>query len=140
MKTAYASLATALFLTGCWGAPPNEKLLTQACSTLFEGDPELVMEFTGENASITLDSFCSCYGASFANAPERTGLHKDILNALNVARKETGGDVDRAARKVADAISAGTIDTFTGAQLNDVGEYFEEVGESMNPNGQCPAA
>ena len=140
MKTAYASITAALFLTGCWGAPPNEKLLTQACSTLLENDTELVMEFAGENASVTLDSFCSCYGASFANAPELTGVHKDVLNALNVARVETGGDVDRAARNVNDAISAGTIDTFTAAQLAEVGDYFEGVGESMAPDGKCPAA
>ena len=139
MKTAYASLAAALFLTGCWGAPPNEALLKDGCNTLFAGDPEISRQLLAEGVTGGVSGFCSCYAALTVTQPEKIDLHKDVLNAINTTRAEAGIGVEAAASLIEEKMETeGAFDTFTAAQLDSVGDDFQSVAERMETAGKCP--
>ena len=89
MKNVYLIALAAIVLGACWGAPPNEKILTLQCFDLFAGDARTV-GMVANDARTDLDTFCACYGAKVAGTPELIDLHKDILVAMNAAKGEGG--------------------------------------------------
>lgn len=140
MKKLIAGIVLPVMLAGCWGAPPNEKLLDQACTDLFLGDPEMTRNLLSESAVITVDGFCDCFAAQSIAAPTTIDLHKDVLNAINTTRAETGLGVEDAVKHIEDAKDDPAVfDTFTNQQLDDVGDFFQDVAESMGETGTCPA-
>ncbi len=139
MKYAGATLGAMLVLGGCWGAPPNEKILTQQCTTLFS-DPSMVDEIARELEGTTTEAFCACY-ASKVVTQDNVDVHKDVLNAVNVTLEETGLGVEPAVEKIIADMKAGSgFDTFSEAELMSVGQYLDDLSDNMaDAGGTCPA-
>ncbi|MEO1552660.1 MAG: hypothetical protein AAFR82_01905 [Pseudomonadota bacterium] len=137
MKNLFPIAAAALILGACWGAPPNEKILTQQCFDLFDGDART--EGMVENdAKSDLAGFCACYGAKVVSTPELIDLHKDILVAMNEAKGD-GTNVEAAAEQVEEMTQDGRIDTFTEDDLDALGDYFQDLTVDMSgADGVCP--
>lgn len=137
MKNLFPIAAAVITLGACWGAPPNEKILSQQCFDLFDGDART--EGMVENdAKSDLAGFCACYGAKVVNTPELIDLHKDILVAMNEAKGD-GTDVEAAAEQVEEMTQDGRIDTFTEDDLDALGDYFRDLTLDMSgADGTCP--
>ncbi|MEL7055246.1 MAG: hypothetical protein AAGL09_02835 [Pseudomonadota bacterium] len=137
MKNVYLIASAAIVLGACWGAPPNEKILTQQCFDLFDGDARTV-GMVANDARTDLDSFCSCYGAKVVGTPELIDLHKDILVAMNEAKAEEN-NVEAAAEQVEAMTQDGRIDTFDEDDLDALGNYFRDLTLDMSgADGSCP--
>lgn len=130
---------SAMLLGACWGAPPNEKLLTGLCQDIFVGDTDVINQLTRDTGA-DLDEFCACYAATIVSQPTKIPLHKDVSSAISEARRGTSLDAEGAAERVEEMIQSGEIDTFTEDQLSEVGDDYQDVGSSMEDNGgTCPA-
>lgn len=139
MRNLLGLIVSASVLGGCWGAPPDEKLLTGLCQDIFVGDEEIVTMLARESGA-DLETFCTCYAATIVTDPAQTSVHKDVINAIAVAREETSGGAETAAERVEEMIQSGEIDTFTEDQLEETGEAFQRISEGMKDNGgACPA-
>lgn len=125
-------------LGACWGAPPNERILTQLCQDVFAGDAAIARDIN-ERAGTDLDGFCVCYGATIAVDTAKLDVHKDVSLAIANARAGTDRDTEDGAEAVEDMIRSGEIDRFTEEQLMQVGDDYQDVmyGMSRN-NGVCP--
>jgi hypothetical protein len=135
-----ATLLAAGALAGCWGAPPNEKILNGLCVDLLTGDERIVEDIAGR-AQTDVAGFCSCYAATIVADDAKTALHKDAISAMAEARKDGDRGVEDAARHVQDLIEAGEIDTFTEAQLDSTGDDFQRISNDMgSAGGSCPAS
>jgi len=140
MRTPFAITLSAVLLGGCFGAPPNEKLLAGLCQDIFVGDTEVIGMLAGE-AGTDIDTYCNCYAASIVSDLAKTSVHKDVLNEIAVAREGTMRGAEDAAGHVEELIKSGEIDTFTEDQLDAIGEDFQRISEAMNENGgACPVA
>lgn len=141
MKNLIAGITLPVLLAGCWGAPPNERILGQACLDLFSGDPDMTRNLLSENAVITVDGFCDCYASRSVAQTATIDLHKDVLNAINSTRAETGLGVEDAVKRIDEVKeSDGAFETFTSQQLDDVGDFFQNVAASMGDSGTCPTS
>lgn len=141
MKNLIAGITLPVLIVGCSGAPPNERILEQACFDLFEGDPSVTRSLLSESAVITVDGFCDCYAQSAVSQTAITDLHKDILNAINTTRAETGLGVEAAVKQIEAAKEdPEKFNTFTEQQLDDVGDYFQNVAAAMGESGTCAAS
>ncbi|MEM6555228.1 MAG: hypothetical protein AAF642_05095 [Pseudomonadota bacterium] len=137
MKNLYLIASAAIVLAACWGAPPNEKILTQQCFDLFDGDAR-TEGMVRSDARSDLDTFCACYGAKVAGTPELIDLHKDILVAMNEAKGD-GNNVEAAAEQVEAMTQDGRIDTFDENDLDALGDYFRDLTLDMSgADGSCP--
>ena len=133
------SIVGAAALTACWGAPPNEKILSQLCTDVFAGDAEIAAMLTAESGA-DLDSFCSCYAATIIAQPEKIDLHKEAVLAIAQVRENSDLGAEDAAQKVGSMIETGEIDGFSEAQLDETGQDFQRVmGSMLDNNGVCPA-
>ncbi|MEL7030915.1 MAG: hypothetical protein AAGK80_01475 [Pseudomonadota bacterium] len=138
MKNIYLIASAAIVLGACWGAPPNEKILAQQCYDLFDGDAR-TEGMVRTDARSDLDGFCACYAAKVVGTPDLIDLHKDILVSMNEAKGE-GSDVEAAAEQVEAMTQDGRIDTFTGDDLDALGDYFRDLTVDMSgADGSCPA-
>lgn len=138
MKRLIGLAVSVSVLSACWGAPPNEKILTGLCQDAFVGDEQIANMLAGESGT-DLDTFCSCYAATIVTDPVKTSLHKDVLNAIAVAREGASRGAEDAADRVEDLIESGEIDTFTEDHLEATGDELQRISESMNENGGvCP--
>ena len=125
-------------LTACWGAPPNEKLLTGLCVDLISNDARILQDIAGE-AGTDLDGFCGCYAKTMIADPVKTALHKDVIGAMVEARKDGDRGVEDAAQYVEGLIESGEIDTFTEQQLDSTGDDFQRISDDMRAEGGvCP--
>ncbi|MEO1189153.1 MAG: hypothetical protein AAFW60_08770, partial [Pseudomonadota bacterium] len=138
MKHCYLFASAALVLGACWGAPPNEKILSQQCFDLFDGDAR-TEGMVANDARTDLAGFCACYGAKVVATPELIDLHKDILVSMNEAKGE-GNNVEAAAEQIEAMTQDGRIDTFTEDDLDALGDYFRDLTVDMSgADGSCPA-
>lgn len=127
-------------LGACWGAPPNETILTQLCQDVFANDPAILRDIN-ERAETDLDGYCACYGATLAADETRVDLHKDVSLAIANARAGTDLDTEGGAEAVEELIRSGEIDSFTEEQLMQVGDEYQRVMRDMRRNdGVCPAS
>ncbi len=137
MKHAMITAIAALVLGACWGAPPNEKILKTACIDVLQGDADIERTLLSDIGT-DLDGYCGCYASVTIKFETRTALHKDVLSAMVTARSE-GIGAEAAAKAVEAQIENGEIDTFDAEQLDNVGEDFQDIAESLEETGQCPA-
>ena len=140
MKNYIIAAVSGLALSACWGAPPNEKILTDLCQDVFSGDPDILREISDESGA-NLDSFCACYGQTLAAETSKIDVHKDVSMAIIESRDGTTFGAEDAAERVEERIRSGEIDTFTEDQLMEVGSDYQSVMRDMSRNdGVCPAA
>ena len=138
MKRLFATMALAGVLSACWGAPPNESILSAQCETLFEGDAQTMGRITNQ-AETTLTGFCDCFVSQAMSSPEKVDTFKDVLIAMNEA-KEQGGNVEAAAERVEEMTRDGRITHFTEDDLEALGDFFQELsGDLGTASGTCPA-
>lgn len=131
------AISASLVLGACWGAPPEEKILSGLCVDILKDDANIERSLIADTGT-DLQGYCSCYAKYTVQYPERTALHKDVLSTMVAAR--TGGmDPEQAAKAVEAQIEAGEVDTFTAEQLDDVGDDFQDVSMKMEDTGSCPA-
>lgn len=139
MKNYMIAAISAMALTACWGAPPNEKILTDLCQDVFSGDPDILAEIASESGA-TLDSFCACYGETLAAETDKIDLNKTVSMAIIESRDGTTFGAEDAAERVEERIRSGEIDTFSEDQLMQVGNDYQNVMRDMSRNGgTCPA-
>ena len=139
MKKLIAPLTSAILLSACWGAPPNERILTQLCTDLFEGDEHTERVITRQGQS-DLASFCACYAAQVVTTPELIDKHKDILNVMNEVKESGADNVEDVAEQVEEMTKDGRVDTFTEAELEALGDYYQDLtGEMSSADGACPS-
>lgn len=135
-----AIIAAASALTACWGAPPNERLLTQQCIDLFDGDSRSE-RMISDDAKTDTASFCACYAAQAVTNGVVTDLHKDILVTMNEIKSADNLDVEDTADRIDEALEAGDITSFTEIEFEGLGDYFQALASSMNETGgSCPAS
>lgn len=138
MKQLIAATAAISVLTGCWGAPPNEKILTDFCTDLFSGDARSERMISGD-AGTDIAGFCGCYASQTVSDTETTALHKDILSEMVSIKTADGLNVEDTADRIEAGIESGAIDTFTETQFEAMGDEFQELSEAMYENGgSCP--
>ncbi|MEM9571627.1 MAG: hypothetical protein AAF996_09180 [Pseudomonadota bacterium] len=138
MKRALITIAVAAILGGCWGAPPNEQILDQQCQDLF-GDDARTLGMIKNQAESDLAGFCGCYASKTVQANGLIDKHKDMLVTMNELKKN-GGDVESAAEQIEDMTKDGRITTFTEAEFEALGDFFQELsGEMGSAGGACPA-
>lgn len=131
-------IAAASTLTACWGAPPDEEILSGLCVDLITGDERIIQDIAGESGT-DLAGFCACYAKTIVADPDKTALHKDAIGAMVEARKDSNRGVEDAAEYVGSLIEAGEIDTFTERQLDSTGRDYQNVSEDMAAEGGiCP--
>ena len=140
MKYIIATLAAASVLSACNGAPPNEKLLTQLCTQVFEGDARTAGMIAGD-AGTDLDAFCGCFASQTVSGESKIDLHKEILQTMVTIRTDNNFDVERTADQVEDQIESGDITGFTSEQFDDLGDVFQDLSIDMNQaGGSCPTS
>lgn len=138
MKRLFTTIALVAVLGACWGAPPDESILSAQCEALFEGDARTLDRIT-EQAETTLPAFCDCFAAQAMKSPEIVGTYKDVLIAMNEA-KQDGGDVEAAAERIEAMTRDGSITEFTEDDLEALGDFFQELsGDLARASGTCPA-
>ena len=126
-------------LGACWGAPPNEKILTDLCLDVFNGDAAILRDIS-DRAETDLEGFCACYGTRIAADTTKVDLHKSVSLAIADARAGTNLDTEGGAEAVEAQIQTGEIDTFTEEELMDVGDDYQRVMRDMRRNdGVCSA-
>lgn len=139
MRQHIVALSAALVLVGgCWGAPPNAKILTQQCETLFS-EPDLARQAASNLNGVSIEDFCGCYGQT-ASAEEGAlvDLHKEVLLLLNNTVETEGITVEDAAKMIEAKVESGEVTSFTERELDDVGDYLQDVAERIaNNNGVC---
>ena len=135
-----AILAAAGALTACWGAPPNDKILTQQCVDLFEGDPRSEGMISG-NGQTDVASFCACYATQALSNGAVVDLHKEILVTMNEIKSADGLDVEDTADRIEDGLESGDITSFTEIEFEGLGDYFQALAANMSDaGGSCPAS
>jgi hypothetical protein len=138
MKKIMISVAAIAAVGACWGAPPNEKILTQLCQDVFAGDAAIMRDIN-ERAETDLDGYCACYGATFAADTAKVDLHKTVSLEIANAREGTNLDTEGGAEAVEALIRSGEIDTFSEDQLMQVGDEYQRLMYDMRRNdGVCP--
>ncbi len=138
MRHLIAAAAAISVITACGGAPPNEKILTDFCTDLFSGDSRSESMITGD-AGTDVASFCACYATQTVADTETTALHKDILSEMVSIRTADDLNVEDTADRIEAGIESGTIDTFTEAQFDALGDEFQALSRAMYDNGgSCP--
>jgi len=140
MKVSMVALGAALILAaGCRGAPPNEKILTQQCDTLF-AEPDLAEQASRNPDGVSMAEFCACYAKTVVADTSLIDLHKEVLVQMNNTVEAEGLTADDAAKSIEAKIDAGDFEGFTGSELDDVGDYLQDIAGSMVENeGVCPA-
>ena len=140
MKNMMVGVAAIATLGACWGAPPNEKILTGLCQDVFAGDAAILRDIN-ERAGTDLDGFCACYGTTIAADTSKLDLHKSVSLAIANARQGTDLDTEGGAEAVEELIRSGEIDRFTEDQLMQVGDEYQSVMSDLRRNdGVCPAS
>ena len=138
MKNYMIAAISGMALTACWGAPPNDKILTDLCQDVFTGDPQILGEIADESGA-DLSSFCSCYGETLAADTSKIDVHKAVSSAIIEARDGTTLGAEDAAERVEERIRSGEIDGFTEDQLMQVGSDYQSIMRDMSRNeGVCP--
>eukprot|EP00903_Cladosiphon_okamuranus_P003051 g3049.t1 len=138
MKHLFMPIAAIAVLSACWGAPPNESILSAQCETLFEGDARTMGRITNQ-AETTLTGFCDCFAAQAMKSPDVVDTYKSVLVAMNEAKAD-GGDVEAAAERVEEMTRDGSITDFTEADLEGLGDFFQDLSvELATAGGTCPA-
>jgi hypothetical protein len=139
MKSKMIFGAAMITLGACWGAPPNEKIMTDLCLEIFDGDAAILRDIN-DRAETDLQGFCTCYGTRIAADTTKIDLHKSVSMAIAEARAGTDLDTEGGAEAVEEKIRTGEIDSFTEEQLMDVGDDYQRVMRDMRRNdGVCPA-
>ncbi len=140
MKYIVATFAAASVMSACNGAPPNEKILTQLCTDVFEGDARTAGMIAGDTGT-TLETFCGCFATKTVAEESEIDLYKEILNTMVEIRKENSFDVERTADRVEVLIESGEIDGFTSAQFDALGDAFQDLSLDMGrAGGTCPVS
>ena len=140
MKNYMIAAISAMALTACSGAPPDEKILTDLCQDVFSGDPDILAEIASESGA-SLDSFCVCYGETLAVDTAKIDVNKTVSLAIIEAREGTTLGAEDAAERVEEKIRSGEIDAITEDQLMQVGSDYQSIMRDMSRNeGTCPAA
>ncbi|MEL7108027.1 MAG: hypothetical protein AAGJ68_03535 [Pseudomonadota bacterium] len=138
MKRLFATIASVAVLGACWGAPPNESILSAQCEALFEGDARTMSRITNQ-AETTLTGFCDCFAAQAMKSPDLVDTYKDVLIAMNEA-KEDGGDVEAAAERIEEMTRDRSITTFSEDDLEGLGDFFQDLSVDLaTAGGTCPA-
>ena len=93
-----ATLLAAGALAGCWGAPPNEKILNGLCVDLLSGDERIVEDIAGR-AQTDVAGFCSCYAATIVADDAKTAVEENLkqVTAAGAAKeRELNAAIDAA--------------------------------------------
>lgn len=139
MKYLFSAAAAAFVLSACDGAPPNEKILTQLCTDLFEGDTRsvtMIMDDTGTD----LATFCGCFASQTVAEGTKIDLYKDILIQMTELQSTGDLDVDDTADLIEEKLESGEIDTFNENDFESLGDYFQDLSIGMGgTDGACPA-
>ena len=139
MKYLLAPIAAATILSGCFGAPPNEKILTDLCVELFEGDPRSLTMISGDTGS-DLPTFCGCFASQTVAEESNIDMRKEILVKMTAVREANGFDVEATAEQIQEQVRSGEIDSFTESDFDDLGDYFRDLSTDMSDtSGICPA-
>ena len=138
MIRSIAIIAGAAALAGCWGAPPNEKILTDLCVGVFEGDAR-TQRIIVEDSGADLATFCGCYAARTVTDGAKIDQHKDILVTLLNALEAGDTDIEDAADRIEAQIESGEIDSFTTEEFDALGDEFQDLtGLMSDAGGSCP--
>ncbi len=138
MKHTALAMAATILLTACFGAPPNEKILATGCQDIFRGDARIIQTIVTD-AGTNLEDYCSCYAKTIVAGETKIDLHKDVVQALVLARNDGALGAEAAASIVEEQVESGEIDLFTEDQLDQTGEDFQQVSEEIGDNGgACP--
>lgn len=138
MKRLFTTIVSVAVLGGCWGAPPNESILSAQCEALFEGDARTMGRITNQ-AETTLTGFCDCFASEAIKSPEIVDTYKAVLIAMNDAKQE-GGDVEAAAERIEEMTREGSITDFTEDDLEGLGDFFQDLSVDLaTAGGTCPA-
>lgn len=139
MKYLFSAAAAAFVLSACNGAPPNEEILTELCTDLFEGDTRSVT-MIAEDTGTDLATFCGCFAAQTVADGTKVDLYKDILVQMTELRSADDADVDDTADRIEDKLESGEIDSFNENDFESLGDYFQDLAINMGgTNGTCPA-
>lgn len=134
-----AIMAAAGALAACWGAPPNEKILTDLCTDLFEGEARTTRIIL-ENSGTDLAGYCGCFAAQTVAGESQIDKRKEILVALLNARQDGDSDIEDAADRIEEMIDSGEIEGFTSAEFDALGDYFQDLTMDMgDAEGTCPS-
>ena len=140
MKHIFAPVVAATFLAGCFGAPPNEKILSDLCVDLFEGDSRSLTMIAGETGS-DLPTFCSCFAKRTVAEATKVDLRKEILVTMTAIRAADNLDVEDTADRIEAQLDSGEITSFTENDFDDLGDYFQDLSMDMSDtSGVCPAS
>lgn len=138
MKQIVASIAAIASLSACWGAPPDESILSAQCEGLFKDDTRTLSRITNQ-AETTLTGFCDCFASQAMKSPEFVPRFKDVLIAMNEAKAE-GGDVEAVAERIEEMTRDGRITDFTEDDLEGLGDFFQDLSVDLaTAGGTCPA-
>lgn len=140
MKHLIAAAAAISIMTACYGAPPNEKILTDFCGDLFDGDGRTAEMITSE-AGTDLATFCSCFGAQTVAEEDKIDLYKDIL--LNMVQVRSAGNlsVEETADQIEDQLESGELEGFSEQDFDDLGDEFQDLASEMkSAGGTCPVS
>ena len=139
MKHILAPLAAVTVLVGCFGAPPNEKILTDLCVDLFEGDARSLTMIAGDTGS-DLPTFCGCFATRTVAEATKIELRKEILETMTTIRGTNSLDVEDTADRIEAQLESGEITSFTENDFDDLGDHFRDLSIDMSDtNGACPA-
>lgn len=139
MKYLFSVAAAAIALSACNGAPPNEEILTQSCTNLFQNDSR-AMELITEGAETDLATYCGCYAAKTVADGTRIDQHKEILAMMVEIRSADGLSVQKAADRMEERFDSGEITSVSKQDFEDLGEYFDGLSDDMrDAGGTCPA-
>lgn len=139
MKYLCSAAAAAFVLSACNGAPPNEEILSQLCTDLFDGDTRSITMIT-EDTGADLATFCGCFAEQTVAEGTKIDLYKDILVQMTDLQSAENLDVDDTADLIEDKLESGEIDSFNENDFESLGDYFQDLAINMGgTNGACPA-
>jgi len=139
MKQLFATVAAMTLISGCFGAPPNEKILTNSCAELFVGDERIAAQIAGD-AGTGLDDFCGCFAAKTVAESRNVDLYKDIFSAMLEIRSGQSLSVEETAEALEVKLSTGAVEGIAETELYDLGEDFRKLAQKMSDaGGVCPA-
>lgn len=138
MKKFAAIIATTVTLSACFGAPPNEKILTDFCTDLFAGEEQTATRIA-ETTGGSLETYCGCFASQTVSEARNIDLYKDILLSMTELRDAEKLTLDETAEEIERRLDAGEIEGFAEDDLGSLDDAFRDLlTDMMGSNGTCP--
>ncbi len=138
MKKFAAIIAATVTLSACFGAPPNEKILTDFCTDLFAGEEQTATRIA-QTTGGSLETYCGCFASQTIAEGKDIDLYKDVLLAMNELRTGENLTLDDTAEEVERRLASGELEGFTAQDLGRLDDTFRDLlTDMMDSNGTCP--